>query len=566
MSSLNIDTEFPVHQVEGEPDTPKSDHSDDEEEPTRLVIPIKGALTSKQVVVDESQSILEALRAQRTFIFHDGRITEEKPSTVWNATECLVDEKGRYIKTERTKYRLVYENALFDSEDIKGCYSVFGELKSDDIKVKTYWKYRNNGNDIPCTIVDVSLKTPFKKITSTKRDFKVNGVEPSAFLWCDKHHTEIKVITTMGAAKSMVSLPETKSEQKGPETIEEIKEKVKDCLLPNDIDAVAITQTKKRQYLEVWKDHFGFSATIDVVSSLRTQKDVRIKYQSSRFAEEAVRIWKTFRGNMSAHVAKSLDDLYPWQKQWAQYLLADGKPGQARKICWLADYYGNSQDTEKDKVGKGGNIGKSELMKFMKYMAPDDVHIVSGCPNVRNLATILKAATEHGWTGKTIIFDISRSFSDWDIYETIENVSNGVMTATKYEGGTFSWAAVNIFFMSNWLPKTNGLSTDRWFIFRAVDPVPYDKTKPRGAQVEFQRMELHHVESERERLKMESQVLKAEGQTSVEVKPLEPPQPLHIQCQDTVIKSQRHEIEELKRRLEAFERASRSGQSDEIKA
>jgi hypothetical protein len=210
---------------------------------------------------------------------------------------------------------------------------------------------------------------------------------------------------------------------------------------------------------------------------------------------------------MTDYVAKSMDDLYPWQQTWAKYLLADGKPGQARKICWLADYYGNSQDTEKDKVGKGGNIGKSELMKFMKRMAPDDVHIVSGCPNVRNLATILKAATEHGWTGKTIIFDISRSFSDWDIYETIENVSNGVMTATKYEGGTFSWKAVNIFFMSNWLPKTNGLSTDRWFIFRAVDPVPYDKSKPRGAQVEFQQMPLDAVERERERLKMEAQAV-----------------------------------------------------------
>jgi len=114
-----------------------------------------------------------------------------------------------------------------------------------------------------------------------------------------------------------------------------------------------------------------------------------------------------------------------------------------------------------------GRSGKSTLVRYA--LANQIAGSSSACGGARNFATVIQSAIEEGWNQRCWIFDFPRTVEDFAIYESIEALKNGQMTATKYKGRSFSFKIPHVFAFANFLPKITELSLERWRIFQIVD-------------------------------------------------------------------------------------------------
>jgi len=94
----------------------------------------------------------------------------------------------------------------------------------------------------------------------------------------------------------------------------------------------------------------------------------------------------------------------------------------------------------------------------------------------RDFATIVRGALADGWDQRCMIFDLPRVSEGHAIYGPIEACKDGVVTATKYEGGTIAFDPPHVLVFANYLPNTEGtLSADRWRIHRVKSDKTLDK-------------------------------------------------------------------------------------------
>lgn len=158
-------------------------------------------------------------------------------------------------------------------------------------------------------------------------------------------------------------------------------------------------------------------------------------------------------------------DLKPPIYSWAKELEEEIKGrGNNRKVIWYYD-----------------DIGGAGKTTFQSYMADNpetsnDWFVATDMGTARDAATILSEAKKRGWTGRGTIIDLPRTVEEAKsrIYQILEGCANGMMTATKYTGGTVRWRSEWIIVFANWLPMVHKMSMDRWDI-REIKHIEGDK-------------------------------------------------------------------------------------------
>lgn len=111
-----------------------------------------------------------------------------------------------------------------------------------------------------------------------------------------------------------------------------------------------------------------------------------------------------------------------------------------------------------------GNVGKSWLGKWA--MATGLAYTVKQAGGARDFATIVAGALDSGWNEKCMIFDLPRRAEEHSIYVPIENCLDGMVTTTKYAGGTKVFNEPVVVVFANFPPNRNGtLSADRWKVY-----------------------------------------------------------------------------------------------------
>jgi hypothetical protein len=171
----------------------------------------------------------------------------------------------------------------------------------------------------------------------------------------------------------------------------------------------------------------------------------------------------------------------PWQDELRIELQGEA---DERRFIWYYDQPGDS----------GKSVFAEHALAYWKNT------VVLTTVNSRDVATIIDAVQKRGVEIKTIIVDLSRSnkkeLMKPELYRALEELKNGVMTITKYEGGTIHLNRTHIVVFSNSEPMRemavkqtvrydDGLcgikydmeptiSTDRWDI-RTLGPVTHPK-------------------------------------------------------------------------------------------
>lgn len=140
---------------------------------------------------------------------------------------------------------------------------------------------------------------------------------------------------------------------------------------------------------------------------------------------------------------------YPWQMEIRA--LIETKPS-ASAIHWIFDPRGQN--------------GKTTLTRFLASRKAAYMCKHSG--GSINFATLVQSAIAAGWDQRCWIFDLSRSTEDNAIYGPIEDIKDGMVTATKYRGESIVINRPHVIVMANFLPKLMALSMDRWRIFQIV--------------------------------------------------------------------------------------------------
>lgn len=133
----------------------------------------------------------------------------------------------------------------------------------------------------------------------------------------------------------------------------------------------------------------------------------------------------------------------PWQQSVIDCL---DRPPHPRKIHWYCDIRGSA--------------GKSWLTKYLCRHRGAQAFTQFG--GQKDTATIIKNALDAGWNGKIAIVDLPRQCEDKSIYEPLEAMKNGMITAIKYQGQTMDWDAGHIIVFANFPPKRGMWSEDRY--------------------------------------------------------------------------------------------------------
>lgn len=127
-----------------------------------------------------------------------------------------------------------------------------------------------------------------------------------------------------------------------------------------------------------------------------------------------------------------------------------------RKIIWYYDAKGKS--------------GKTKFLKYQIVTYPQDIYAVSQFGGATNAATIVKNAVDGGWNGQGFIVNLVRSAETKSIYEPLEMIKDGFITATKYNGGSIVFPEPHVIVFANFLPDVHSMSLDRWEV-RVIEHV-----------------------------------------------------------------------------------------------
>jgi hypothetical protein len=135
----------------------------------------------------------------------------------------------------------------------------------------------------------------------------------------------------------------------------------------------------------------------------------------------------------------------PWQIALIEELK---QTPDIRKIIWYFDEIGNT--------------GKSYICRYLVSSNPTDYYCVTQTCGMYHFGTIIQGAVQKGWSGHCLLLDLARNAETKQIYEPMENIKNGMITAVKYMGGTVTLSPPHVVVFANFLPTINSMSRDRW--------------------------------------------------------------------------------------------------------
>lgn len=137
---------------------------------------------------------------------------------------------------------------------------------------------------------------------------------------------------------------------------------------------------------------------------------------------------------------KLIDNLYDWQARIRDICLA---PPNDRDIVWVWE--------------KEGNRGKTQ---FCKYMAVKHGATLLGNGAFKDIA---QALPDHP---KIVLFNLTRDLEERINYSALEAIKDGVVFSSKYESRTKIFNSPHVVVFSNFSPRIESMSKDRWKIIQ----------------------------------------------------------------------------------------------------
>lgn len=138
-------------------------------------------------------------------------------------------------------------------------------------------------------------------------------------------------------------------------------------------------------------------------------------------------------------------DWKPWQKELIDE--TRNKPDD-RSIIWYYDLQGGS--------------GKSFIAKHLG-MYQDA--FVSSKANTYHIATQLDEFIKaNGDTILIVVFNFTRQQENHKIYQALEELKDGLVTAEKYKGKTLYFKSPHVICLANYIPEVKHFTADRWDI------------------------------------------------------------------------------------------------------
>lgn len=161
-------------------------------------------------------------------------------------------------------------------------------------------------------------------------------------------------------------------------------------------------------------------------------------------------------------------EFYWWQAEVRDIIV--GKPDD-RKVFWYYDL--------------DGNKGKTSLAKHFCLKYPGVLYMTGKAADMKYAITEYIAG---GNELKCIIMDFARSQEDFISYQGLEEIKNGIFFNSKYESGMVMFNIPHIIVFSNFEPKLDKLSADRWVV-KNIDSGEWDIEPPWTCEVAIDRDE-----------------------------------------------------------------------------
>lgn len=121
-----------------------------------------------------------------------------------------------------------------------------------------------------------------------------------------------------------------------------------------------------------------------------------------------------------------------------------------------------------------GGSGKTFFQKHCMRWNPQKYFCTTALGSAKDAATVIMGALNSGWSGDTFMLNLTRSNEEnLGLYNYIEQIRDGFMTATKYEGGTVDFDCYHFIIFANWLPDVDRLTCDRWDIRELRYPISF---------------------------------------------------------------------------------------------
>lgn len=149
---------------------------------------------------------------------------------------------------------------------------------------------------------------------------------------------------------------------------------------------------------------------------------------------------------------KVIKELRPFQEELVKILLGPVNEG---KVIWIYD--------------KKGQLGKTELLRYLylKYQMPFSYG--GKASDIINLVFNHKEYLLEN-DKAVMIYNFGRNTDNEKIsYKSMEQISDGCISNTKFETGCFICNKPHVLVLANCTPKMNALTEDRWLI-KTINP------------------------------------------------------------------------------------------------
>lgn len=164
------------------------------------------------------------------------------------------------------------------------------------------------------------------------------------------------------------------------------------------------------------------------------------------------------------------EDLFQWQAQFHDILIKPPQPAvkkpSVRSVVDAPFEFPSRRDGRSIYViyDPIGGTGKTHFIKYMTSLDPKRFFFTQGLGQSRDIAEVVKNAQRNGWTGETMLVNLTRQLADHKIYETLESLIDGMFTSQKYSGSSMRYEARTVVLFSNFMPNLRKVSVDRWII------------------------------------------------------------------------------------------------------
>jgi len=139
-------------------------------------------------------------------------------------------------------------------------------------------------------------------------------------------------------------------------------------------------------------------------------------------------------------------ELWPWQEKIVSII--NTKPKRRGIVRVIVDPVGDN--------------GKNTLARHLESSDSRHIALIQGLSSSRDIIESIIKKRQNGWTGRTLFINIVRG--DNINYSTLEQLSDGVMTRIKYDGGDIKYKPYHVILLTNYTPDINRLSKGRWVI------------------------------------------------------------------------------------------------------